>query len=61
MKSNDDKPASSFMKMVGFFTTTSQCFDCEGWKDRDVKSSNSFNLKMNNNYFRNTPLDSEIN
>lgn len=37
------------MKMVGFFTTISQFFDCEGWNDRGVKSSNSFNLKMNSN------------
>lgn len=40
-----NKPASSFMKKVGFSTITSQCFPWFGLNGNDEKSSTSFNLQ----------------
>ena len=39
------KPASNFMKKVGFSTRISQCSSWFGLKDKEEKSSTSFNLE----------------
>ena len=39
------KPASNFMKKVGFSTKISQCSFRFGLKDKEEKSSTSFNLE----------------
>lgn len=40
-----NKPASNFMKKVGFSTRISQCSSWFGLKDKEEKSSTSFNLE----------------
>ena len=40
-----NKPASNFMKKVGFSTRISQCSSKFGLKDKEEKSSTSFNLE----------------